>query len=155
MIKLNILAVGKLKERFWREAAEEYRKRIQKYGTLTITEVNEAPDEGPSNAERQKEEEGKQLIKRKKGFTLLLDIMGNTVDSEDFAAVIAEKCGAGVSEFTFIIGGSRGVSEEVRTNSDMVISFGAITYPHQLMRVMLAEQLYRALTIINKTPYHK
>lgn len=151
MIRLNILAVGKLKERFWREAAEEYRKRIQKYGTLTIIEVADLPD----GTDRQKEEEGKQILAKAKGYTVLLDLRGESVTSEELACIISDKSVYGISEFTFIIGGSRGVSAEVAARADKTISFGAVTYPHQLMRVILAEQLYRALTIINKTGYHK
>lgn len=151
MIRLNILAVGKLKERFWREAAEEYRKRIQKYGTLTITEVADLPD----GTDRQKEEEGKQILAKAKGYTVLLDLRGEAVTSEALACIISDKSVYGISELTFIIGGSRGVSAEVIARADKTISFGSVTYPHQLMRVILAEQLYRALTIINKTGYHK
>lgn len=151
MIRLNILAVGRLKEKFWRDATEEYRKRIQKYGTLTITEVADLPD----GTDRQKEEEGKQILAKTKGYTVLLDLRGDAVTSEQLAGIISDKSVYGISEFTFIIGGSRGVSAEVAEKADKIISFGAITYPHQLMRVILAEQLYRALTIINKTGYHK
>lgn len=155
MIKLNILAVGRLKERYWRDAVEEYAKRIQKYGALRIIETESMPDEGVDDACRLREEEGKPIIKNIRGYAVLMDIGGNAVTSEEFAAMISKKAVEGVSEFTFIIGGSRGVSEEVYRRADARVSFGGVTYPHQLMRVMLAEQLYRALTIINGTGYHK
>lgn len=151
MIRLNILAVGKLKEKFWRDAIQEYNKRIQKYASLTITEVADLPD----GADRQKEEEARQILAKTKGYTVLLDIKGDSITSEGLAELISEKSVYGISEFTFVVGGSRGVDDSVLAKADQKISFGAVTYPHQLMRVMLAEQLYRALTIINKTGYHK
>jgi 23S rRNA (pseudouridine1915-N3)-methyltransferase len=150
VIKLNIVAVGKLKEKYWREAVEEYAKRLQKYASFTVTEVEDLPDDG-----RQLDEEGKKILKKIKGFTVLLDIEGKALSSEEIASLIADKSVGGVSEFTFVIGGSRGVSAEVKSKADIAISFGKVTYPHQLMRVMLAEQLYRALTIINGAGYHK
>ncbi|MDD3946619.1 MAG: 23S rRNA (pseudouridine(1915)-N(3))-methyltransferase RlmH [Clostridia bacterium] len=155
MIKLHICAVGKLKEAFWRDAVEEYRKRIRKYGSLTVTEVGEAPDNGPSHANAQKSAEAEQILKKCKGYTVLLDLAGKSLTSEEFAEILQDKSVNGVSEFTFIIGGSRGVSETVRNSADLVVSFGRVTYPHQLMRVILAEQLYRALTILHHTGYHK
>ena len=153
MIKLNVVAVGKLKEKFWVEAIAEYKKRISKYAELNIIECPEGVDEG--NAERlQKQEEGG-ILKKIKGYCVLLAIDGDLIKSEDLASLIERESTKGNSEFTFVIGGSRGVSEDVRKRSNKLISFGRVTYPHQLMRVILSEQLYRATTIINKTNYHK
>ena len=153
MIKINIVAVGKLKEKFWVEAIAEYKKRISKYAELNIIECPEGVDEG--NAERlQKQEEGG-ILKKIKGYCVLLAIDGDLIKSEDLASLIERESTKGNSEFTFVIGGSRGISEEVRKRANKLISFGRVTYPHQLMRVILSEQLYRATTIINKTNYHK
>ena len=153
MIKLNVVAVGKLKEKFWVEAIAEYKKRISKYAELNIIECPEGVDEG--NAERlQKQEEGG-ILKKIKGYCVLLAIDGDLIKSEDLASLIERESTKGNSEFTFVIGGSRGVSEEIRKRANKLISFGRVTYPHQLMRVILSEQLYRATTIINKTNYHK
>lgn len=153
MIKLNVVAVGKLKEKFWVEAIAEYKKRISKYAELNVIECPEGVDEG--NAERlQKQEEGG-ILKKIKGYCVLLAIDGDLIKSEDLASLIERESTKGNSEFTFVIGGSRGVSEEVRKRANKLISFGRVTYPHQLMRVILSEQLYRATTIINKTNYHK
>lgn len=153
MIKLNVVAVGKLKEKFWVEAIAEYKKRISKYAELNIIECPEGVDEG--NAERlQKQEEGG-ILKKIKGYCVLLAIDGDLIKSEDLASLIERESTKGNSEFTFVIGGSRGISEEVRKRANKLISFGRVTYPHQLMRVILSEQLYRATTIINKTNYHK
>ena len=153
MIKLNIVAVGKLKEKFWVDAINEYVKRTSKYATLTIIECPEGVDEG--NAERLQKQEESGILKKIKGYCVLLAIDGELIKSEDLASLIERESTKGNSEFTFVIGGSRGVSDAVRKRADKLISFGRVTYPHQLMRVMLSEQLYRATTIINKTNYHK
>lgn len=155
MIRLNILAVGKLKESFWKDAIGEYQKRISKFATLAVTEVADAPDEGIQNAERQKEQEGERLLKHIKGACVLLDLAGKPVTSEELAALIQNYAVSGASELTFVIGGSRGVGPAVKAKADCVLSFGGVTFPHQLMRVILAEQLYRAMTILNNTGYHK
>ena len=153
MIKLNIVAVGKLKEKFWVDTINEYVKRTSKYATLTIIECPEGVDEG--NAERLQKQEESGILKKIKGYCVLLAIDGELIKSEDLASLIERESTKGNSEFTFVIGGSRGVSDAVRKRADKLISFGRVTYPHQLMRVILSEQLYRATTIINKTNYHK
>ena len=153
MIKLNIVAVGKLKEKFWTDAINEYVKRISKYATLSVIECPEGVDEG--NAERLQKQEESGILKKIKGYCVLLAIDGDLIKSEDLANLIERESTKGNSEFTFVIGGSRGVSDAVRKRADKLISFGRVTYPHQLMRVILSEQLYRATTIINKTNYHK
>lgn len=153
MIKLNVVAVGKLKEKFWVDAINEYVKRISKYATLTIIECPEGIDEG--NAERLQKQEESGILKKIKGYCVLLAIDGELIKSEDLATLIEKESSKGNSEFTFVIGGSRGVSDAVRQRANKLISFGRVTYPHQLMRVILSEQLYRATTIINKTNYHK
>lgn len=153
MIKLNVVAVGKLKEKFWVDAIKEYQKRISKYAELTIFECPEGNDEG--NAERLQKQEENGILKKIKGYVVLMAIEGDMLKSEDIATLIERESTQGNSEFTFIIGGSRGVSEEIKKRANKLISFGRVTYPHQLMRVILCEQLYRATTIINKTSYHK
>lgn len=153
MIKLNIIAVGKLKEKFWVDAIAEYKKRISKYAELNVIECPEGVDEG--NAQRLQAQEESGILKKIKGYCVLLAIDGDAIKSEDLASMIEKESTKGNSEFSFIIGGSRGVSEGIRKRADKLISFGRVTYPHQLMRVILSEQLYRAMTIINKTNYHK
>ena len=153
MIKLNIIAVGKLKEKFWVDAIAEYKKRISKYAELNVIECPEGVDEG--NAQRLQAQEESGILKKIKGYCVLLAIDGDTIKSEDLASMIEKESTKGNSEYSFIIGGSRGVSEGIRKRADKLISFGRVTYPHQLMRVILSEQLYRAMTIINKTNYHK
>ena len=153
MIKLNIVAVGKLKEKFWSDAIKEYQKRISKYADLTVIECPEGVDEGNSLRLQKQEEAG--ILKKLKGYVVLLAIEGDMIKSEDLAELIERESTRGQSEFTFVIGGSRGVSDEVKKRANKLISFGRVTYPHQLMRVILSEQLYRATTIIHKTSYHK
>lgn len=146
MIKLNVVAVGKLKERFFTDAVNEYAKRISRFASLKITEIPE---------KKTVEEEGTEILKKMSGLTVLTDVKGEAVSSENLAEIIKNACTYGQSEITFIIGSSEGTSEEVKKGVDKRISFGAVTFPHQLMRVILCEQLYRALTIINNVTYHK
>ena len=153
MIKLNIIAVGKLKEKFWADAIAEYRKRISRYAELNIIECPEGIDEG--NAEKLQKAEESGILKKLKGYVVLLAIDGEQLSSEGLATFIDKTSARGESEISFIIGGSRGVSNEIRKRADKAISFGKATYPHQLMRVILSEQLYRAMSIINNSSYHK
>lgn len=153
MIKFNIVCVGRLKEKYWVEAFSEYQKRISRYAETTVTECPEGQYEG-SAAQLTKFEEDA-ILKKLKGFVILLDIGGQNLSSEDFAELIAGKSAGGASEFTFVIGGSRGVSERVRERADFRLSFGKATYPHRLARIILAEQLYRAVSINNNLSYHK
>ncbi len=155
MIKLNVVAVGKLKEKFWKEAIAEYAKRISRYADLKIIEVAEVADEGAGSAESQCQAEAVGIIKNIKGHPILMDIGGSMITSEQLSSIITESATGGQSELTFIIGGSRGVSAEVRALCKTRISFGRVTYPHQLMRVILTEQLYRAMTISVGASYHK
>lgn len=153
MIKINLVAVGKLKENYLSEAVEEYAKRISRYASFNIIEVPERPDGGdiPSLLA----EEGKGILKKVKGYSVLLDLQGEELSSTDLASLVGERAAHGTSEFTFIIGGSRGVSAEVKNRAESIVSFGKVTYPHQLMRVILAEQIYRLMTILNNVSYHK
>lgn len=153
MIRINLVVVGKLKEKYWKAALEEYSKRIGKYFNLEIKEVSDYSMS--KNEEIIKEQEGKAVIAKLKGKVVLLDIQGELVSSEDIASFIQESSVHGQSELTYIIGGSHGVSEEVKQKADIIISLGRVTYPHQMARIMLLEQIYRAGTILNKESYHK
>lgn len=153
MLRLNIIAVGRLKEKYFADAVAEYAKRLSAYCTFSVTEVPPAPA-GKSPAE-QSAAETRALSEKAKGCVVALDGRGKRMSSEELAAFIAGKCAAGVSEFSFLIGGSHGLDGAALKDADEVISFGAMTFPHQLFRVMLAEQLYRAVTINAGTPYHK
>lgn len=156
-MKVNIAAVGKIKEKYFADAITEYVKRTGRFADVKITECPEYPPKTQSPAEiaLSVEKEGKKLLDNLKGFVVLTAIEGRIVSSEELAALIDAKMTEGISEITFVIGGSNGVSDEVKRRTDVEISFGRVTYPHQLMRVILSEQIYRAFSIINKLPYHK
>lgn len=159
-MRITIISVGKLKEKYWKDAIEEYKKRLSKYCKLEIIEL---PDEKiPENSSLAEEEqilkkEGQRIIKaiKQDALVIALAIDGKMFSSEQFAAQIEKDTTQGLSHLIFIIGGSLGLSKEVRNKSDRLLSFSAMTFPHQMMRVILLEQIYRAIRIIKKEPYHK
>lgn len=155
MMKFTLLTVGSLKEKYWREAFEEYAKRISRFATMQVVELKEGSVQSLGSAENVIRVESEQILKEAKGFVVLLDVQGKLISSEELADVMQNCATKGVSNVTFIIGGSHGVSDEVKKRADLRISFGKITYPHQLMRVIFAEQMYRAFTILNHIAYHK
>ncbi len=146
MIKLNVIAVGKLKEKFWVDAVNEYIKRISRFAEINVIQIDE---------ERTLMREGEEILRKAKGLKVVTDIKGKLIDSPGIAELISDASNKGTSEISFIIGSSEGLCDKVKQAADIRISFGAVTYPHQLMRVILCEQLYRAMTIINKITYHK
>ena len=153
MLKLRVVAVGGIKESFYREAVEEYKKRLGRWAKVEIIEVPEASSAENPGLKRTLESEG--LLKACKGKTLLLDVKGKRIGSEGIAEILDQSALTGDSELTFVIGGSNGVAPSVKERADLILSFGEITLPHQLFRVVLLEQLYRAETILHGTPYHK
>lgn len=147
MLKITVIAVGKLKERFWREACAEYLKRLEGYCKISVREV---PD---SNASQ----EAALILDAipEKTPVILLDIQGKPTSSEALAQMIEGYALEGDSHIVFVIGGSDGVTAEVKQRATMRLSFGPITLPHNLARVVLVEQIYRAFKIIRREPYHK
>ena len=159
-MNVTILAVGKIKESFYREALAEYLKRLGRYCRPEIIEVADEPvPEGVSSAQEEliKEKEAKRILKRLRdnSFVITLEITGKKYDSEKFAEKLEKLALAGKSQLVFIIGGSLGLHASVSERADLKLSFSDMTFPHQLMRVILAEQIYRAFRIINGSPYHK
>lgn len=158
-MKVTIVCVGKIKEGFFRDAIEEYKKRLSKYITLEIIEVaDEKAPEGLSKAleNEVKAKEGSKILKvLKDGFKVALAINGKQMKSELFAQFFEKSMVNGISHIYFIIGGSLGLSDEVLKNADLLLSFSEMTFPHQLMRVILLEQIYRAQRIMKGEPYHK
>lgn len=152
MITINIVCVGNLKEKFWKEACEEYQKRLSRFCKLNIIELAEQNNLG--NDIKTLEKEGEDILKHISGKTMLLAIEGKQLSSEEFADKI-EKETLTTSELTFVIGSSCGVSEKVKSGIKEKISFGKATFPHNLARVMLLEQIYRAFMIKNGSTYHK
>ncbi|MBO6108453.1 MAG: 23S rRNA (pseudouridine(1915)-N(3))-methyltransferase RlmH [Eubacterium sp.] len=159
-MKIKILSVGKIKEPFMREAIAEYSKRLSKYCTLEICEVDDekTPDNAGEKAnERIRAAEAERLKKLipDDAYVVALAIGGREYTSVEFADGIDRLGIDGVSQIVFIIGGSIGLSEEILENADERMSFSRLTFPHQLMRVILLEQIYRAFRIIKGEPYHK
>lgn len=159
-MKITILAVGKVKERFYREAIEEFVKRLSRYCKLEIIEVadEKTPDGANEKEERQiLEKEGIRLTKhlRDEAWVCVLAINGKQLDSISFSNKIEQLGIMGVSHIQFVIGGSLGLSESVLERADYKLSFSEMTFPHQLMRVVLLEQIYRGYRIMMKEPYHK
>ncbi|WP_312652124.1 23S rRNA (pseudouridine(1915)-N(3))-methyltransferase RlmH [Aminipila sp.] len=159
-MNITIVCIGKLKEKYWVSAIEEYSKRLSKYCTLVIDELKE--ERLPDNASTAEEEavkvaEGKNILKRikKDSYVITLEIKGNQLSSEKLADKINQLGLDGKSDLVFVIGGSLGLSEEVSQRSDFKLSFSAMTFPHQMMRVFLLEQVYRAFKIIKNESYHK
>lgn len=149
-MRINIVAVGNIKQKYYLEAIKEYAKRISRYAKFDITEVKEFGDNEKTLLQ---EEVG--ILKALKGKVILLDLEGDDISSEELAEIFKDSAVYGDSEITFVVGGSRGVSNNVKNAIPNKIRFGKVTYPHQLMRVILAEQIYRALSINAGSDYHK
>ncbi len=152
MIKINIVCVGNLKDKFFIEASEEYIKRLSRFCVCSIKELKEFNN--LNNKTQIVKAEGEEIIKNLKGYVVLLDVQGEQQSSENFSLNI-QNLSQKYSEITFVIGGSYGVSEQVKNNSNQKLSFSKMTFPHRLFRVMLLEQIYRAFTISNNISYHK
>ncbi|MDF2909896.1 MAG: rRNA ((1915)-N(3))-methyltransferase RlmH [Sporolactobacillus laevolacticus] len=159
-MNITILTVGKLKEKYFIQGIAEYAKRLGPYAKVTIIEV---PDEkAPENlsaaeVEQVKQAEGERLLKKlpTNAYVIALAINGKQMPSEEFAEKIRELATYGHSDIAFIIGGSNGLSDEVLRHADFQLSFSKFTFPHQLMRLILIEQIYRAFKIMRGEPYHK
>ncbi len=159
-MNITILCIGKLKERYWTEAVNEYKKRLGRYCTLSINELKEekSPDH-PSPAEQKEiiEAEGKNLLRqiKKDSYVIALEIKGRDMSSEDLSEKIQSLGIEGISSLVFVIGGSLGLSEEILARADYRLSFSKMTFPHQMMRVILLEQIYRSYKIVRNEAYHK
>ncbi len=149
-MNIKILVVGKLKEKYWKDAEAEYKKRLGGYCNLTIIEAKEDP------RDRKEEEAEAILSKIKEGeYVITLEIKGNEFSSEKLAEKMEALAIDGKSSVTFVIGGSCGLGEKVLKRSDMALSFSKMTFPHQMIRVFLLEQIYRSYKIIRGEKYHK
>ena len=160
MIKINIIAVGKLKESYLCDACAEYLKRLKAFAKTEIIEIGEyrcSDNPSPSEIKTVIEKEGEIILSKipKGSFVIPMCIEGKQLSSEEFSSKLSEVMLGGCGEFTFIIGGSFGLSDKVKQAGNLKLSFGKITLPHQLMRVVLLEQIYRAFSIMNNSKYHK
>ncbi len=158
-MRTDIICVGKIKERFFKDAISEYSKRLSKYVNLNIIEVSdEKTPESLSEAQRRivKDKEGERILNAvKTNFIIALDLKGEKFSSESFAEFLRKSMVSGINGVSFVIGGSLGLSDSVIKRANLRLSFSDMTFPHQLMRVILLEQIYRAHRIINNEPYHK
>lgn len=159
-MKITIICVGKIKEKFYRDAIEEYAKRLSKYCKFEIIEVadEKTPDKASAVEEEQiKEKEAARILGKIKpdAYVCTLEIAGKQLSSTELADWMEKTTIGGRSHITFVIGGSLGLHSSVLQRSDYGLSFSKMTFPHQLMRVILSEQIYRAYRIINNEPYHK
>lgn len=159
-MKITVLTVGKIKEKYLKDAVAEYSKRLSKYCKLEIIEVadEKTPDQASETVEEQiRGKEGERLMKyiRDDAYVITLEIHGRQLTSEELADKIDKLGISGISHIIFVIGGSIGLGKTVMERSDYALSFSKMTFPHQLMRVILLEQIYRSYRIIQKEPYHK
>ncbi len=159
-MKFTVISVGKVKEKFYRDALNEYVKRLGAYGMTNMIEVkDEACPEHYSEAEKRSvlDIEGRRILEKipENAYVIALEIGGKKFSSEAFAKILEELALKGNSHFCFIIGGSLGLSGDVLAGADLRLSFSDMTFPHQLMRVILLEQIYRAMKIGKGEPYHK
>jgi 23S rRNA (pseudouridine1915-N3)-methyltransferase len=163
-MNFRIICIGKLKEKYLRDAESEYFKRLSRFGSISVTELKESPV--PAGASRAEEDaavraEGAAILKsidsvnRNNNYVIALDRGGKDLSSEELAEKISALAVGGKSTTIFVIGGSFGMSGEVKKTADFVLSFGRKTYPHMLMRIILEEQVYRACKISAGETYHK
>ncbi len=159
-MKITVITVGKIKEKYLKDAIAEYSKRLSKYCKLEMLEVpdEKTPDPASKTEKIQiRNKEGERILRNLKDdmYVIILEIGGKMLTSEELAEKIENLGIQGKSNIAFIIGGSIGLGSNVQKRSDYALSFSKMTFPHQLMRVILLEQIYRSYRIINREPYHK
>lgn len=159
-MKITLICVGKIKEKFYKQAVEEYAKRLSRYCKLNIIELQD--EKTPEHAceainENIKAKEGERILSvlRADDYVIALAIEGRMLDSVAFSHQLEQLGVGGIGSITLIIGGSLGLSEKVLNRADFKLSFSKMTFPHQLMRIILLEQIYRAYRIMKNEPYHK
>lgn len=159
-MEINIISVGKIKEDYFKKAIEEYEKRLKAYCRVNFIELKDE-SEGKNLSDKDidiiLDKEGKRILEKikERSFIIVLDILGRSIDSVEFSKKINDIMLDGISSIDFIIGGSLGISQEVKDKANYSLSFSIFTFPHKLMKVILMEQIYRAFTIINNKTYHK
>ena len=159
-MKITIITLGKIKEKYFTMAIDEYSKRLGRYVKLDIVEVaDEKTPDGASDTEERliRQKEGERILKllKEDSYVITLEIEGKMLDSVELSEKINQIGVSGKGHITFIIGGSLGLSDEVKSRADFKLSFSKMTFPHQLMRVVLLEQIYRSYRILGNEPYHK
>lgn len=159
-MQIKIIHVGKIRERYFADAICEYKKRLSRYAAVELISVPDSPEpDNPSEKEADlvRAKEGFEIAKRIKppDYLIALDLRGKELSSEEFSGLLAKVMLSGKSAISFVIGGSVGLSEDIKKRADFVLSFSKLTFPHRLMPVILLEQAYRAFKILRAEPYHK
>ena len=159
-MKVKIIAVGKIKEKYLKDGIAEYGKRMSRFAKFEIVELaDEKTPDNASAAQNQQimEKEGERILAKisERDYVIVLAIEGKQLSSEAFSQVIADATLRGYSDIVFVIGGSLGLADKVKKRANLRLSFGLLTLPHQLMRLVLSEQIYRAFMIQQGSPYHK
>jgi 23S rRNA (pseudouridine1915-N3)-methyltransferase len=154
-MNIQIIAVGKIREKYIKEGISEFLKRIQPYSSVKVIEID--AEDLKHSPQKSMEVEGEKILNQisDSAYTIILDIPGKSLSSEQFAAKIKEINSEGINQLVFIIGGAVGLSENVKKKANFSLSLSNMTFPHQLVRLFLLEQVYRAFKIINNEPYHK
>lgn len=160
MLNIKIICVGKLKEKYWKEAVSEYSKRLNAYCKLTMNEVRDekiSDSNSSADEEKVKDMEGKQILKNIKDsdYVICLDLSGEELNSLQLSEKLEKLALTGTNQIDFIIGGSLGIGKEVLDRADEKMSFSKLTFPHQMIRTILLEQIYRAFKISRGEVYHK
>ena len=158
-MNIKIITIGTIKEKYLKDGILEYIKRIKKYSNIQIIEISESSlgDNSKKSIENALEKEAIEIISKinNKDYVITLDIGGKQISSVEFSKLIENEKNYGTNDFVFIIGSSHGLSDRVREISNYRLSFSKMTFPHQLMRMILLEQIYRTFKIVNNGPYHK
>jgi len=151
-MKINIICIGSIKEKYFTDAIAEYKKRLSRFCSLNIIELQQCKIDEANTSIKFEEEK---IMEKLDGYVVLMDINGKEFSSPDFAKTLQKLEVNGSSTISFVIGGSFGVSQKIKEKANMRLSFSPMTFPHQLFRVMLLEQIYRAFSINSNMPYHK
>ena len=156
-MNIKVIAVGKIREQAYKLAIDEFTKRLGPYCSFSVVEIPAQSIKDDALAEKYMEEEAQKILAviKPNSFVITMEIEGKLLSSEDFAQKINDISKAGVNEICFIIGGANGIAQSLRAKSNFKLSFSKMTFPHQLARVILLEQIYRAMKILAKEPYHK
>ena len=156
-MKIRVIAVGKIKEKFSKQWIEEFEKRLCPYCSFFVEEIQAEPIIDNNSYEKYKRVEGEKILSQIKSedYVITLEINGRNLSSEDFADKIKEISSLGVNELVFVIGGANGLSQEVSNRADFKLSFSKMTFTHQMIRLLLIEQIYRAFKILNGENYHR
>lgn len=156
-MNINIIALGKVREKYIKSGINEFLKRIMPYSSVKITEIPAEEIHDAALKEKVLEKEAEKILGKIKNntFVIVLDVAGKKLSSEKFADKLRQISLKGINQAIFVIGSSEGLSVKVKQRADLLMSFSDMTFPHQLMRLILLEQIYRAFKILNNEPYHK